>query len=32
MDHSILNTIVWIGAIVCLVLYLARRRKRKMMQ
>ena len=32
MDNSLLNTVVWIGAIVCLVLYLARRRKRKLMR
>ncbi len=32
MDQSLLNTVVWIGAVVCLVLYLARRRNRKLMR
>ncbi len=29
MDSTLINTLLWIGAGVCLVLYLMRRRKRK---
>ncbi len=32
MDQSLLSTVVWIGALVCLVLYLARRSKRTVMR